>query len=50
MMETSLVIQYIIIALAVAFAGWYLFKIIRKAFSPGKFKKGKPGCDSDCGC
>ena len=50
MMENSIIIQYIIIAIAVGFAAWYLFKIVRKTFSPGKFKNGKPGCDSDCGC
>ncbi|MEC5158684.1 hypothetical protein [Chryseobacterium sp. MP_3.2] len=46
----SLVFQYIIIALIVLFAGYYLFKIIAKNLAPKRFKKGKPGCDSDCGC
>ncbi len=46
----SLVFQYIIIALVLLFAGYYLFKIIRKNLSLKKFKKGKTGCDSDCGC
>lgn len=49
-MENALIIQYILIALAVLFAGYSLVKIITKNFAPKKFKKGKPGCDSDCGC
>ena len=46
----SLVFQYIIISLVLLFAGYYLFKIICKNLSLKKFKKSKPGCDSDCGC
>lgn len=49
-MDNSLILQYLIIAAIVLFAGFTLFKIIRKNFAPKKFKKGKPGCDSDCGC
>lgn len=49
-MENSLILQYILIAVIVLFAGYSLFKIIRKNFATKKFKKGKPGCDSDCGC
>jgi hypothetical protein len=49
-MENSALIQYLIVALLVGFAVWYLIRILRKTFSPGKFKNGKPGCDSDCGC
>ncbi|SFI37021.1 hypothetical protein [Halpernia frigidisoli] len=46
----ALVFQYIIIAIVFLVAGFYLFKIIAKNFSAKKFKKGKPGCDQDCGC
>ncbi|UJF30831.1 hypothetical protein L0B70_05480 [Kaistella sp. 97-N-M2] len=49
-MESSLIFQYILVAVAVLAAGYYLFGIIKKNFSSKKFKKGKPGCDSDCGC
>lgn len=43
-------IQYFFIAVIVLFAGYSLFKMIKKNFTSKKFKKGKPGCDSDCGC
>lgn len=49
-MDNSLIFQYVIIAVIVLFAGYSLFKIIAKNFGSKKFKKGKPGCDSDCGC
>ncbi|QBO57731.1 hypothetical protein QGN23_10185 [Chryseobacterium gotjawalense] len=50
-MDNSLVFQYVIIAVIVLAAGYSLFKIVAKNFSSRKFKnKGKPGCDSDCGC
>ena len=48
-MDSSLVFQYILIIAIVLFAGYSLFKIIKKNFASKKFKKGKPGCDSDCG-
>jgi hypothetical protein len=46
----SLLFQYIIIGLIFVFAGFYLFKIVRKNLSLKKFKKGKGSCDKDCGC
>lgn len=46
----TLTIQYIIIAVVFVFAAVYLYKIIAKNFSAKKFKKGKLGCDQDCGC
>ncbi len=46
----SLTIQYIILALLFLFACWYIFRLIRKNFTPGKFKDNKSGCDKDCGC
>ena len=49
-MESSLLVQYIIIAVVVIFAGYSLYKVIAKNFSARKFKEGKPGCDKDCGC
>ena len=49
-MDNSLILQYLIIAAIVLFAGLSLFKTIRKNFTSKKFKKGKPGCDADCGC
>lgn len=49
-MDTSLTLQYLIIAAIVFFAGFSFYKIIRKNFAPKKFKKSKPGCDADCGC
>ncbi|MBF8457926.1 hypothetical protein IV494_12130 [Kaistella sp. G5-32] len=48
-MDNSLILQYLIIAVIVLFAGYSLFKIVAKNFSSKKFKKkGKPGCDRDC--
>ena len=49
-METSLLIQYLVIAIVVLFAGYSLYKLIARNFSAKKFKNGKPGCDKDCGC
>lgn len=49
-MENSLLVQYIIVAVIVGFAAFYVYRIVKRTFSPGKFKKGKPDCDSDCGC
>lgn len=49
-MDDSLVFQYVLIVAIVFAAGYSLLRIIRKNFSSKKFKKGKPGCDSDCGC
>lgn len=46
----STIFQYFIIAAIVLFAGYFLVKLIIKNVSPKRFKKGKPGCDSDCGC
>ncbi len=46
----SLVVQYVIIAVIVLGAGYYLFSMIRKKFAPNKFKSKSPGCNSDCGC
>lgn len=45
-----MLIQYLLIAVIVLFASYSLFRIIRKNFDSKKFKKGKPGCDSNCGC
>lgn len=48
-MDNSLILQYLVIAVIVLFAGYSLFKIVAKNFSSKKFKnKGKPGCDRDC--
>ena len=41
-MDSSLVFQYILIIAIVLFAGYSLFKIIKKNFASQKFKKGKP--------
>ncbi len=49
-MENALILQYLLVAVIVIFAAYSIFKILKKTFSPNKFKKGKPGCDSDCGC
>jgi len=49
-MENNLILQYVIVAAIVLFAVYSIYRILKKTFSPGKFKKGKPGCDSDCGC
>lgn len=48
-METSLIFQYIIIAVIVLFAGYSLFKIITRNFTSKKPKKGEFGCDQECG-
>gem|GEM_PF-3095157 len=45
-----LLFQYIIIALILLVAGYYLFRIIRKNISLKKFKKSDSSCDKDCGC
>lgn len=51
MMDTSLIVQYIIIAAVVLFAVYTLYRKLKKNFSPKKFQNGKPGkCDQDCGC
>lgn len=49
-MENTLLLQYIIVAAIVLFAGYSIFKIIKKNFSPSKFKSKRTGCDRDCGC
>ncbi|WP_185097218.1 hypothetical protein [Chryseobacterium sp. Leaf180] len=49
-MDNSLIFQYIIIALAVAFAVYSLYRIIRKNFAPKKFDSKRSSCDKDCGC
>ncbi len=47
-METSLLIQYIIIAVLVLAACYSIFKIFKKNFSPKKFKDNDNGCSSKC--
>ncbi|QOR73254.1 hypothetical protein IMZ16_06850 [Cruoricaptor ignavus] len=49
MMETSLLIQYIIVGLLVLSAFYAIFRVFRKNFSPKKFSK-KGGCEDNCGC
>lgn len=49
-MDSSLLLQYILIAAIVLFACYSLFKIIKKNFAPKKFSSKKTNCDSDCGC
>ncbi|MBD8083037.1 hypothetical protein IC610_11490 [Chryseobacterium sp. GCR10] len=49
-METSLIIQYIILALVFGFACYALFRILKKNFAPKKFDSKRTGCDNDCGC
>ncbi|MBW8358745.1 MAG: hypothetical protein K0M63_02960 [Weeksellaceae bacterium] len=49
-METSLLIQYIIIAIMVLAASYSIFRIFRKNFSARKFDSKGKNCDSDCGC
>lgn len=44
-----MILQYIIIAAIVLFAGYSLFKIIRRNFSSKKPKHGEFGCDRECG-
>lgn len=46
----SMLFQYILIAVIVLFAGYYLFKMLAKTFGAKKFKKQDSDCDSDCGC
>lgn len=46
----SLVAQYIIVALIVAFACYSIFRIIRKNFAPKKFNSKRTNCENDCGC
>ncbi|WP_294218350.1 hypothetical protein [uncultured Chryseobacterium sp.] len=49
-MDTSLIIQYILILLIVAFACYSLFRVLRKNFAPKKFSSKRNSCDKDCGC
>ncbi|MDR6921406.1 ABC-type nickel/cobalt efflux system permease component RcnA [Chryseobacterium sp. 2987] len=49
-MDTSLIFQYILVALIVAFACYSLFKVLRKNFAPKKFSSKRTNCDKDCGC
>ncbi|MDQ1098262.1 MULTISPECIES: hypothetical protein [Chryseobacterium] len=49
-MDLSLIIQYIIVLLIVAFACYALFRMLRKNFAPRKFSSKRNGCDKDCGC
>lgn len=49
-MELSMWIQYLIIAVLLFFAVFYLYRILKKNFTPKNAKDGKPGCDSGCGC
>lgn len=46
----SITLQYIIIAVILLVAAYYLYKVFRKNFSLNKFKKKDSGCDQDCGC
>ena len=48
-METSLILQYIIIALLVGFALFSVFKTIKKNFSIKK-NSSKSKCENNCGC
>ncbi|WP_370626496.1 FeoB-associated Cys-rich membrane protein [Sphingobacteruim zhuxiongii] len=45
-METSLIIQYIIIFLLFIGALYFIFR----SFFPGKSKKNTAGCGKGCGC
>lgn len=47
-MEASLILQYIIVALLVAGALYWVVNLISKNFSGQKFRNSKPGCDRDC--
>ncbi len=49
-METSLLIQYVIIAVLLIAAFYYIFKIFRKKFSLRRKGSNSNNCDSDCGC
>lgn len=49
-MDSSLIFQYVLIALLVAFACYSLFKIFKKNFAPKKFSSKRSSCDKDCGC
>ena len=40
-MENNLILQYVIVAVIVLFAAYSIYRILKKTFSPGKFKKGK---------
>lgn len=48
-MQTSLIFQYIIIAVIVLLATYSLFKIIRRNFASRKPAKGEFGCNRECG-
>ncbi|WP_185116292.1 hypothetical protein [Chryseobacterium sp. Leaf201] len=49
-MDSSLILQYILVLLIVAFACYALFKVLRKNFAPKKFSSKRTNCDKDCGC
>ena len=44
------ILQYVIIFAVVLAAGYSLFNIIKKNFSPKKFDSKRTHCDKDCGC
>ncbi|MFT3918238.1 hypothetical protein [Cloacibacterium sp.] len=46
----SVVIQYIIIFAMLLAAGYSLYKVFRKNFTPKKFDSKRTHCDKDCGC
>lgn len=45
-----LAFQWILLGLVVVFSCYSIFRIIKKNFSPNKFKSKRTGCDRDCGC
>ncbi|MDV7696621.1 hypothetical protein N6B72_06800 [Chryseobacterium soli] len=49
-MNTSLIVQYVLIILIVGFACYSLFRMLRKNFAPKKFSSKRSQCDKDCGC
>lgn len=46
----DLTFQYIILAIIVFASCYSIFRILKKNFSPKKFKSKRTHCDKDCGC
>jgi ABC-type nickel/cobalt efflux system permease component RcnA len=49
-MDSSLIVQYVLVLLIVAFACYSLFRVLKKNFAPKKFSSKRTNCDKDCGC
>lgn len=49
-MTSTLILQYILVALIVVFACYSIFKTIKNQLFPKKHQSKRTHCDKDCGC